>query len=102
MYDQLDWLSVNQLVAYHTLIQVYKIRKSEEPEYLYGILSNDNRNDHIVIPNSELSLFKKSFTCRGSQLWNSVPVQIRQSLKIGSFKKSIRQWVKTTIPRFLD
>ena len=32
MYDQLDWLSVNQLVAYHTLIQVYKIRKSEEPE----------------------------------------------------------------------
>ena len=47
MFDKLGWLSVNQLVAYHSLIQVYKIRKSEEPEYPHGILSNDNRNGNI-------------------------------------------------------
>ena len=29
MYDKLDWLTVNQLVAYHTLLQVFKIRKSQ-------------------------------------------------------------------------
>ena len=102
MFDKLDWLSVNQLISYHTLIQVYKIRNSKEPEYLHEKLKTDNRNGHIVIPNSELSLFKKSFTCRGSELWNSVPVQIRNSLTIGKFKKAIRGWVQDTIPRFLD
>ena len=47
MYEKLGWLSVNQLIAYHTLIQVYKIRTSSEPEYLSEVLKNDNRNGKI-------------------------------------------------------
>ena len=66
MYDRLDWLTVNQLVTYHTLLQVFKIRKSEQPEYLFGILGRDNRNGHIVVTNTGLSLAKKSFTFRGA------------------------------------
>ena len=102
MFDKLDWLSVNQLVAYHTLIQVYKIRSCREPEYLSEILRNDNRNGNIIIPNSDLSLAKKSFSFRGAQLWNSLPVQIRSCLKISQFKKASRKWVKDQVPRFLD
>ena len=34
MYNKLKWHTVNQLVRYHTLIAVYKIRQSGEPEYL--------------------------------------------------------------------
>ena len=81
---------------------MYKIRSTGEPEYLSATLKNDNRNGHIVVPNSELTLAKKSFTFRGAQLWNSLPVHIRKSLKIGSFKKASRKWVKDTVPRFLD
>ena len=40
MYDKLDWLTLNQLVTYHTLIQVYKIRTSGEPEYLSSAMKN--------------------------------------------------------------
>ena len=102
MFDKLDWLSVNQLAAYHTLIQVYKIRANGEPEYLHEFLRNDNRNGNIIIPNTELSLAKKSFTFRGAALWNSLPIQIRKCLKIGSFKKLCRKWVQVNIARFLD
>ena len=28
MYDKIDWLTINQLVSYHSMITVYKIRKS--------------------------------------------------------------------------
>ena len=70
MYDRLDWLTVNQLVAYHTLLQIFKIRKSHQPEYLFEILGRCNRNGNIVITHTELSLAKKSFTFRGSELWN--------------------------------
>ena len=102
MYDKLDWLTVNQLIAYHTLIQVFKIRNSREPEYLSGILRNDNRNGHIAIPNSDLTLAMKSFTFRGAKLWNSLPAHIRSCSKIGMFKSQSRKWVNEVIPRFLD
>ena len=34
MYDQLDWLTVNQLEFYHSVLMVYKIIKFGEPEQL--------------------------------------------------------------------
>ena len=101
MFDRLGWLSVNQLVTYHTVLQVFKIRKSQEPEYLYDILGIDNRNGHIIVTNTGLSLAKKSFTFRGSELWNNLPSDIRKIQKIGTFKKACRDWVKNNIPRFL-
>ena len=59
MFDRLDWLTVNQLIAYHTF---FKIRSCGEPEYLSEILRQDNRNGSIIIPNSDLTLAKKSFS----------------------------------------
>ena len=102
MYDKLDWLTVNQLIAYHTLIQVYKIRSSGEPEYLHNILKHDNRAGHIVIPVTDLTLAMKSFTFRGAKLWNSLPTHVRCCSKVGMFKKQCRKLVKEVIPRFLD
>ena len=100
MFEKLDWLSVNQLIAYHTLIQIFKIRKSRQPEYLYEIVGRDNRNGHIIVSNTDLSLAKTSFTFRGPELWNSLPVTIRNSEKIRVFKKTCRKWIKETVPRF--
>ena len=102
MYDRLYWLTVNQLVAYHTLLQIFKIRKSHQPEYLFEILGRCNRNGNIVITHTELSLAKKSFTFRGSELWNHLPTDIRNNHSIGKFKKDCRNWVKENIQRFLN
>ena len=33
MYDKLGWMTVNQLAAYHTILAVYRIRRSKEPAY---------------------------------------------------------------------
>ena len=61
MFSKLKWLTVNQLIAYHTLLTVYKIRSSGEPEYLAGFLKQENRSGHIILPNTKLTLFMKSF-----------------------------------------
>ena len=66
MYDQLDWLTVKQLILYHTLLTVYRIRQAKEPEYLASILSNENHYGKIIIPNTRLTLYRKSFSYRGS------------------------------------
>ena len=69
-------------------------------KYLAKILGKDNRNDYIVVTNTELTLAKRSFTFRGAELWNCLPNSIRNQTNIGGFKKMLRIWVKENIPRF--
>ena len=102
MYDRLEWLTVNQLVRYHTLLAVYRIRMSREPEYLAAGLCNDNKFGKIIVQNTRLSLAKKSFVIRGACNWNALPVQIRSLTKIGVFKSELKTWIKLHVPRFLD
>ena len=78
MYDRLGWMSVNQLIFYHTVISVYKIRKSMEPEYLAAKLTNDNFRSTLVVPNTILSLAKNSFCYRAPESWNKVPESVRK------------------------
>ena len=60
MYNKLNWLTVNQLIAYHTLIAVYRVRQSREPEYLAVSMCRDNKQGNIVM--------KKSLHCTGTAL----------------------------------
>ena len=101
MYDTLGWLTVNQLVVYHTAITVYRIRQSNEPEYLAEKLQFDSRNGRVIVPNLKLGLARRSFCFRGADTWNSLPMHVRQARKIGEFKKGVRKWVQGNVARFL-
>ena len=61
LFDQLGWLSVNQLISYHTLMLFFKMRSTGEPEYLATFLKNENRNEKIIIPNQKLTVTSNSF-----------------------------------------
>ena len=102
MYDQLDWLTVNQLIRYHTLLAVFRIRSSGEPEYLAGYLCNDNVLGRIIVQNTRLTLARKSFKIRGACDWNALPASIRSISKVGLFKKEVKKWIKQNVQRFLD
>ena len=102
MYDDLDWLTVNQLVRYFTLLSVFRIKISREPEYLAGYFNNTNRNGNIIVPNTRLTLYKNSFRIRGSCNWNALPKTIRSVTQISRFKRLVKAWVKVNVPRFLD
>ena len=102
MFDKLQWMTVNQLISYHTLLTVFKVRTSGEPEYLAEFLQNSSRSGRILRHNTDLSLAMKSFTYRGSALWNDLPYSVRNSIKIGNFKKRLKPWIFSNIPRFLD
>ena len=102
MFEKLAWLTVSQLIAYHTLIAVFRIRKSNEPEGLAQLLTLDSRQGRILIQNSRHDLYGNSFIYRGSQLWNRLPSQIKEFGKISSFKKCTKAWVLTNIDKFMD
>ena len=100
MFDKLGWFTVRQLVCYHSLLLVFRIRLSKEPEYLYRIFSNENRRKSIIVPNTNLTLAKTSFTFRASKQWNLLPIDLRQTESILIFKKELKIWIADTIPRF--
>ena len=102
LFAQLDWLTVNQLVFYHSALTTYRIRASSEPEYLSNIMSRDNRGGRIIIPNTRLSLAMKSYCYRGATQWNSLPHSIRSIQKIGLFKSEVKTWIKTNVTQFVD
>ena len=102
MFDKLGWLTITQLEFYHSVISVFKIRSSGEPEYLAARLSRDSRNGRIIIPTMELRLTQNSFTVRGAANWNRLPENVRRQLKIGIFKKLVRKWILENISRFPD
>ena len=102
MYDKLQWLTVNQLIFYHSVITIFKIRKNREPEYLGEIFCQDSRNRRVRIPNWGLSLGQKSFRIRGAENWNLIPLHIRCQPKIGSFKKQVKNWTLKNISKFIE
>ena len=102
LYDQLSWMSVNQLIVYHTLLLVFKIRQSGEPEYLASFLNDDSRTGRVIIPNTKLGLAQKSFCFRGSSDFNLLPLNLRSSKKIGHFKHGVKRWVMENTLIFLE
>ena len=102
MFDKLGWLTVHQLVVYHTVLAVYRVRATGEPEYLADSLCRDNINGHIIVKFTKLTLFKKSFKLRGASAWNVLPPRIRKLKTIASFKPAVKKWIKQHIARFLE
>ena len=102
MYDKLQWLTVNQLVYYHSILSAFKIRINQEPEHLASILCKTSRNSRIMIPNFSLTLVCQSFTVRAAEYWNHLPLNIRLTNKIGVFKQLVKNWIVKNVPRFLD
>ena len=102
MYDSLGWLTVRQLVAYYSLLTIFRIRCSKQPEYLAYSLLRENHNGHIIVKNNNLQLYRSSFMFRGPILWNKMPLVIRKETKLNSFKTSLSSWIQSNIPRFED
>ena len=102
LYNKLGWLTVNQLVFNHSVLAVYKLRTNREPEYLASLLTRDNRNSRIIIPNITMRLAQDSFSMRGAESWNSIPLAIRRNVKIGSFKTQVKKWINENVQQFLE
>ena len=81
---------------------IYKMKQFNEPEYFVDKIQNVNRNGNIILNNCRLSLFRKSFSFRGLEYWNSLPSELRSISGISNFKKELKKWVMQNVQRFHD
>ena len=102
---QCGWLSIKQLVQYHSLLQIYKTKKNQRPGFLHERLSMNCRyktrliaTQGIKTDNSIKSdLAKQNFTYFAIKTWNDLPPHIRQSNNLNPFKKDVKSWVRNNI-----
>ena len=101
LLDHVKWLSVRQLVFYHTVLQTHKTLSSKKPKALYQSLSSDypyrTRSSVAGHIRENIDFNKKGFKYRARQNYNMVPEDIRNG-SIQTVKKNLKKWVKQNIP----
>ena len=100
---QCGWLSVRQLVFYHSVILVHKTLQTKTPKYIYSKLATEfPYNTRLASSESvrmgpefqaKLSLTEKSFMNRATVCYNQLPTTLRKVQKEQKFKKELKQWV---------
>ena len=117
LLDQAKLLSVHQLSVYHSLMQYWKIKKNQIPEYLHTRIRNieteiepNQRPRRIVaIQNIELQntfnlkIMGDSFICRTKMYWCQMPEDSKSTNKtLYCAKRNINKWVKENVPILPD
>ena len=106
LLKQCGWLSVKQLVVYHSTMLMFKVMMTESPRYLFSMFSSkyhcDTRHARSkqVKPTrgSTLDLSEESFRWRAAKIYNELPVSLRQSTSAGSFRVGLKKWIRDNIP----
>ena len=103
----LNWVKVEDRYKYFLAVLVYKCLHKEAPLLLTKrFLSLDQRQDcyqtravtngDLKVPHPNMSLYKSSLAYSGSTFWNSLPLTIRGSSSIFSFKFLVRNYLTST------
>ena len=105
LLQQCGWLSVHQLVVYHSVIMVYKVMQTESPRYLFSMFSTkyncDTRHARRALlrptRNCELDLSEESFRWRAAKDFNALPLSVRKSSSLKTFKIDVKKWITENI-----
>ena len=100
---QCNWLSVRQLVSYHTALSTHKIATTGLPQYhAEKMCSSHSHNTRATVKFAEKftgkqSLTANSFCYRGATQYNRLPLEITQIANEVTFKKKLKEWIKRNI-----
>ena len=103
---QCGWLSIRQMIQYHSILLLFKTKMSRKPVYMYSQISHTFQKDTRLSTMGgikDIRRFKstranQSFLPRTIKYWNeNLPSEIRRETKIDIFKKKLRSWIKTDV-----
>ena len=105
LIKQCNWLSINQLVFYQTVLQVHRVVQSGSPLYLSSKLETVYTTRQgaggcvrwLGVNCGDLSLLQTSFHGQAAKMYNDIPVKIRKAKYLAVFKKELKTWIKIHI-----
>ena len=105
IFNQCGWLSVTQLVFYHSVLLIYKVKINHQPRYLdnmfnWNYLYNTRQAESGQIRlegRPKLDITSNSFKWRATKQYNQLPVDVTRSETVQTFKKKAKAWIKENI-----
>jgi hypothetical protein len=120
LMEESGWLTVNQLMEYHSLTQFHKTIQYQTPTYLYNRVSSqlslleeveeEGRTYYYQtrkqasgalrqLPGVEARLDRseRSWCWRAARSYYSLPARIKGLTKLSKFKTELKTWMKQTI-----
>ena len=104
--DRLKILSFDVIVFLNKAKIMYKISNNIAPMYLINLFQRRNASDdtisnlrsvanrNFLIPKPKLNLFKNSLSYSGAIIWNSIPLEIKNSNSLDIFVNKCKAWMK--------
>ena len=92
LMSQCNWLNVNKLTRYHSLLQMWKVIRLQVPKYLVDRFSVDGE-DMVDTNPPRLQLTVTSWRCATSESWNNLPTILREERSMRCFKKCLRRQI---------
>ena len=121
LLNQCGWLSVKQLMIYHSLILLHKIFQSKKPTFLYQkitsgpplpntrqsvatnkALADSGLFSQPAAPICQLSLTRKSWSWAAVHWYCQLPPVLRSETNIRKFKTRLKDWVSKNVENLLE
>ena len=98
LLQQLHWLPVHSRIRFKLATITYKALSTNSPQYLASLIhyhqpvcslrSSDQR--YLFPTPSSINFSSRSFRCSAPAIWNPIPLEIRSSPTIDTFKRHLK------------
>ena len=95
---QLHWLPMQSRIRFKLATITYKALSTNSPQYLSSLIHYyqparflRSSDQHLLLPTPSSTNFgSRSFRCSAPAIWNLIPLEIRSSQSIETFKRNLK------------
>ena len=105
LLNQCGWLSIQQMIFYHSALAIFKTSRSKTPLYLSQKLVTEHPYPTRLATGGGMrsegvygNLVTKSFLVRAAREFNTIPAEIRNLRTLTNFKQKLKKWIRLNIP----
>ena len=101
-----SWMSVRQMICYHSVVQLHKTLDQKTPVYLYQKVTTGGSwpyntrkaaSGQLRQQEGTLDLAKRGWCIRAVEEYNKLPPDVRLEKLLPTFKTKLRSWVTANI-----
>ena len=98
MFEQLNWEKLSERRMRQKAIMMFKIVNGMAPPYLVDMFSRKHSNkvyhmrgsnQDLQLPKARTNYYKNSFAFTGTEVWNSLPTDLKEQKSLNSFIKKL-------------
>ena len=121
LLQQCGWLSVKQLMVYHSLVLLHQVFRNQKPDYLFKKITSGpphpttrqalataralaavGIDSQPSITDCNLTLTRRSWCWAAVHWYSQLPPTVRSEANIKIFKTRLKNWVSENVENWLE